>query len=329
MYPQLFKIPFTDLTVKSYGFMMVLGVLAAIYLIRRLSRSMGHNPEHITNAALYALLGGLFGARLFYVVHYWDNFKSNLIEIFFVWQGGLELLGGFISALAVIILYIRIHRLPVRQYLDILAMGLTVALAFGRIGCLLNGCCFGAPCDNFTAIRFPYGSIPYQNQLQADPKRNRDMPYLELTDDFFEFGTDKAGNWRKFLKPYKDLTDNQKEYLTNNDKYYCKPIWATQLISSLGGLVLTGVLYLFWRRNKLGRLGKRRFYFYNKAGTVFAMMFMLYAPMRFAVEFIRDDNPYEISTLTISQLIAMGLFGFGLILFIVFSALPCAEKPKK
>ena len=80
MYPELFKIPFTDLTVKSYGLMIVIGFLVAVSLIRRLSRDITPNSQSITNAALYALIGGVAGARLFYVVHYFDQFFFRKIK---------------------------------------------------------------------------------------------------------------------------------------------------------------------------------------------------------------------------------------------------------
>ncbi len=106
MYPELFKLPFIELTVKSYGFMMVVGFLSAVYVIRRLSRSITPDPQLITNAALYSLIAGVLGARLFYVVHYFDKFKGNLLSVFAIWQGGLELLGGVILAITVILLYL-------------------------------------------------------------------------------------------------------------------------------------------------------------------------------------------------------------------------------
>ena len=82
------------MTIKSYGTMMVIGFLVAIYIIRRLSRDITPDPQMITNAALYSLIAGVVGARVFYVIHYYDKFKDRLIDVFAIWQGGLELLGG-------------------------------------------------------------------------------------------------------------------------------------------------------------------------------------------------------------------------------------------
>jgi len=64
MFPELFAIPFTHVTIKSYGLMMVVGFLAAVTVIRRLSRTFTPDPQLITNAALYSLIGGVVGARI-------------------------------------------------------------------------------------------------------------------------------------------------------------------------------------------------------------------------------------------------------------------------
>jgi len=155
MYPELFKIPFIDLSLPSYGLMMVVGFLAAVFVMRRLSRDITSNPQFITNASLYALIAGVVGARLFYVVHYFDKFRANLLSVFAVWHGGLELLGGALLAVAVILFYLWRHKLPVRRYLDIAAIGLMLALGFGRIGCFLKGDCFGRPTKLPWGVRFP------------------------------------------------------------------------------------------------------------------------------------------------------------------------------
>ena len=179
MYPKLFKIPFIDWSVPTYGLMMVIGFLAAVYLIRRLSRDITSNPQLITNASLYALIAGVVGARLFYVVHYFDRFQGRPASVFAVWEGGLEFLGGVILAIAVLLFYLRWHKLPIRHYFDILAIGLMLGLAFGRIGCFLIGDCFGKPAELPWAIRFPYSSDVYRSQVYPALKRNRPAPQLE------------------------------------------------------------------------------------------------------------------------------------------------------
>lgn len=187
MYPELFEIPFVHLTVKSYGLMMVVGFLLAISLIRRLSRNIIPNPQLITNAALYSLIAGVLGARLFYVLHHFEKFQGSWLSFFAIWQGGLELYGGVLLAIPVIVFYAWYHKLSVRRQLDVLAIALMLALGFGRIGCFMRGCCFGKPTDLPWAVRFPYASHLYHSQIYPDPKRNRPNPHLQLPDEFFGY----------------------------------------------------------------------------------------------------------------------------------------------
>ncbi|MHC4354866.1 MAG: prolipoprotein diacylglyceryl transferase [Planctomycetota bacterium] len=324
MYPELFKIPFTDLTVKSYGFMMVVGFLAAVTLIRRLSVKITPDPQLITNAALYSLIGGVIGARIFFVIHYSDRFAQRWIEVFYIWQGGLELLGGVVLAITVIIFYLIYHKLPVRQYLDILAVGLMLALVFGRIGCLLNGCCYGKPTDLPWGIRFPYYSFAYLSQTQADPGRNRPEPHLNLPEEYFGY-EDENGDHYSGLKPEKYLTEEQKAEVTRGP-HRCLPIQPTQPYSSAISAFWCLILYLFWRREQKAARSEGPRKLLAKPGCVFALMFICYGISRFSIEFLRDDNPFEFAGLTISQLIGIGMILLGLSLATVFQMMKAEPR---
>lgn len=309
MRPELFEIPFIHLTVKSYGLMMVIGFLAAVYVIRRLSRDITPDPQLITNAALYSLIGGVFGARLFYVLHHFSDFKQEPASVFAIWNGGLELLGGVILAVAIIIFYLIYHKLPIRKYLDILAIGLMLALVFGRIGCFLNGCCFGKPTDLPWGVRFPYNSFAYLSQINPDMKRNRTEPHLILPRDEYISFIDKDGHW--YPKQYEYLTEEQKIEVTTG-KYRCLPVHPTQLYSSAAGAVCSLILFLFWRRSK------KNSKILTEPGCTFSLMFILYGFTRFFMEILRDDNPFEFDGLTISQNISIIMIITGSILIVVF-----------
>jgi phosphatidylglycerol:prolipoprotein diacylglycerol transferase len=166
MYPELFEIPFIRWPVPTYGVMIVIAFLCAVFVIRRLSRDITPDPRYIYNGAMYALIAGVLGSRLFYVAHHFEQFRWRLLAVFAVWQGGLEVLGGAILAIAVIFFYLRHHKLPVRRFLDVVAIGLMLALGLGRIGCFLKGDCFGKPTDVAWGVRFPYGSDAYRSQVQ-------------------------------------------------------------------------------------------------------------------------------------------------------------------
>lgn len=332
MHPELFRIPFTPLTVKSYGVLMVCGFVSAIYIIRRLSRGMGENAEHVTSAALYSLVAGVVGARIFYVVHYWYQFRERPLDVFAVWDGGVELLGGVLLAIFVIAVYLRTQKLPVRRYLDILAVGLMLALAFGRIGCFFSGCCFGKPTTCPVSIRFPYGSNAYQSQIRPDVARGREKPYLELPAEYFGY-VDENDQWvsapeefkyEYYLKPPDRLTEQQKLDVTQGP-YRCLAVYPTQFFSSFAAFVICILLYT---HRSIGiklqnRDGKTPLLF--RSGVTFALMFILYGVFRFFIEFLRDDNPIGADGLTISQNLGIGLVILGFIMIAVFSKM----KPDK
>ncbi|MBE0537983.1 MAG: prolipoprotein diacylglyceryl transferase [Phycisphaerae bacterium] len=320
MYPELFELPLIHVTIKSYGLMMVIGFLLAVVLMRHASRRAGQNPDHITNLALYSLISGVIGARIFYVVHHYDQFAGDFLSVFALWQGGLEFLGGVLMAIVVVFVYMWAHKLPMRRHFDILVIGLMLGLAFGRVGCLLNGCCFGRPTEHTAwGVRFPYGSPPYLMQVKPDPARNRTRPYFELPAEYFGYlgedgktwySVDEGSKYRAYLKPGNLLTDAQKEQVKT--QYRAIPIHPTQVYASLNALFLCGVLYVFWRR-----FGEKY------PGCTLGLMFILYGVTRFVLEAIRDDNPFETAWWTIykggtvSQNLGIYLFIVGLVIFAI------------
>ena len=100
--------------IRSYGLMMMIGFLVAIYLAARRARKCGANEEVVLNIGLISLFCGLLGARLFYVIHYWPKFaaaKNTILAIMNLTSGGLEFYGGFLLAGACVFAYLRIKRL--------------------------------------------------------------------------------------------------------------------------------------------------------------------------------------------------------------------------
>jgi phosphatidylglycerol:prolipoprotein diacylglycerol transferase len=281
----------------------------------------------ITNAALYSLIAGVAGARIFYVLHYLEKFKGDYLSAFAIWNGGFELLGGVILAIIVIFAYLCYHKLPIRQYLDILAISLLLALALGRIGCFLSGCCFGKPANLPWAVRFPYNSDAYRSQVEPDPKRNRAEPYFKLPSDYFGY-TDGP------LKPFNDLSEEQKKFLVDKDIKKSLPVHPTELYSSAAAGTGSFILYLFWRRSRKTQREKLHKLF-TAPGSTFALLFILYSIGRFLIEFLRDDNPFEYSWWaiykggTISQNSCIYLFIFGLVLMIIFQKYQQRAAQKK
>lgn len=164
MMPVIFRIPFVNLEIPGYGLMLMLGfLLSVIWAVHRTTRS-GGNPDTILNCAFIALIGGVLGARLMFVFHYWDLFAhvgswvSVLLAIIDVRKGGLEVYGGVIASILGVLIYLVVWRHSVRWYFDILAPSCVLGMGLGRLGCFLNGCCWGVTCDLPWSVRFPFGS---------------------------------------------------------------------------------------------------------------------------------------------------------------------------
>lgn len=157
MHPILFKIG--PLTIYSYGFFYALGFLVGIILSLYFARKEEIKSEVIFDLSLYVIISGVVGARFFYVLGQWQQFQENLIEVFMVQKGGLVFLGGFLLALLTIIIYTKIKNINLLKILDLASPGVTLGYAIGRIGCFLNGCCFGLP------TKLPWGMIFAPNSL--------------------------------------------------------------------------------------------------------------------------------------------------------------------
>lgn len=302
---------------------MVIGFIAGFFLVRRLSRDISPDPQLITNLALYALIPGVAGARAFFVVHHLGQFQGHLTSVFAVWEGGLEFYGGVICAIVVIILYLWRHKLPIRRFLDILAIGLMLGLAFGRIGCFLNGCCFGKPTDLPWAVRFPYGSFAYRSQVYPDYARDRSEPHRRLPDEFFDYHADVTVPG-KTLKPYERLSEQQKQMLKANNQLRSLPVHPTQLYSSTNAALLCFILYIIWRRSPKRRNSGSTKRLSTKPGLAFSSAFILYGIARFFLEIFRDDNPFEVDSLTISQLLSIASIALGAVLIAMLYSI----KPK-
>jgi len=137
--------------------MVALGFLAGLWTASRRAPREGVVPERILDLGPWLIVGAIAGARTLYVVSYWrEQFSGKSIwEIFMVQHGGLVYYGGLIGASLGYILYSLSGKLPFWKGADILAPSIALGHALGRIGCLLNGCCYGRACNLPWAITFP------------------------------------------------------------------------------------------------------------------------------------------------------------------------------
>jgi len=169
----LFRIPYWNpfsgqwgaLPLYGYGLAMAVGFLAAILTAARRAKRDGSPPEVIHNCALACFFGGVFGARTFFVVQYSEQFPS-LWDLLRIWEGGLTFYGGFLVATLAVVAYLALARRPILYWLDVITPSLALGLAFGRVGCFLNGCCYGDVAHSGPGMVWPVGSLPWMHYAQ-------------------------------------------------------------------------------------------------------------------------------------------------------------------
>ncbi len=256
MHPEIFHIG--ALHIRSYGVMLAISFLVGVLYIKWIT-GRHHKPfEPFLTVAYIMTIGGIVGARLFYVLFHLEEFEGHWGATFNPFDSasfgiaGLNLYGGVLVAIAGTFLYARLKKLSVLDIFDYFAPTLGLGLGITRIGCFLNGCCFGTPTDLPWGVHFPQGSLPwlvYQNQA---------------------------------LHP-------------------------AQLYSSLYGVLLFVLLHFVLQRRKF-------------IGQAVALLFMIEAVFRFAIEYVRyyeAEMHFTVGGLhpTYNQVISLGLFLLGIVIY--------------
>ena len=164
MYPILFKLPdwlpiLGGEPITSFGLMMLFSFLTAGYVLRGELRRKGHDPEKAWDMVFMAVIGGILGAKIYYLFLNFDRLVADPIPLILA-RGGLVWYGGFILASALVLWEVRRSKLPVGDAMDASAPALALAYAVGRVGCFLVGDDWGRPTGSWVGIRFPQGSPP-------------------------------------------------------------------------------------------------------------------------------------------------------------------------
>jgi phosphatidylglycerol:prolipoprotein diacylglycerol transferase len=162
MHPTLFLAGSWE--VRSYGVLLALSFLLALRLAQRRAVRVGVAPETVLRMVMLILVTSIFGSHFLYVfVNYPRHQGFPLAALLFFEDGrfqpgGLVMNGGVVAAVVALLAYIRWHRLPLWKTLDLLTPSLALGIFLTRIGCFLNGCCFGEPTDSFLGVMFSAGS---------------------------------------------------------------------------------------------------------------------------------------------------------------------------
>ena len=153
MHPILFS--FGPLRFYSYGALVAIGIFLAVFFLQRHAKAILVSPETMVDLAIATVVSGFIGARIFYIIQFWDYFANAPFDMIKFWQGGLVLYGGLIGGILGFLTFVKLKRLPFLDLLDLFVPAMALAQGFGRIGCFFNGCCFGKPSDLPWAVSFP------------------------------------------------------------------------------------------------------------------------------------------------------------------------------
>lgn len=343
------------LPIRGFGLMLLLAVVSGVGLAMHRARQMKVDPELILSLAFWLFLFGIVGARLFYVVQKWPTEFSGrysgsglLFALVNVTQGGLVVYGSVIGAALGLWIFCRRYRVPLLALCDLIAPSLALGLALGRVGCFLNGCCFGGMCDLPWAVQFPWESPPHVRQVQqgqvdlfgmvidgslGGPPVIREVVPGSLADahgmtagmrithiDGQPIGSVfdaqrallAAGEGEKFSLAVAGEAEPQ-QWIVPDPLPRSRPVHPTQLYSTVDALILCLLLWAYYP-------------FRRRDGEVTALLITIYPITRFLIEGLRTDEPKNILGMSISQNISLLLLGVAATLWLYLWRKPAGTE---
>jgi len=165
MFPTLFRIG--PVEIHTWGTLLMLGFVAGILVTRREARRVGMSPEVALDLGLWLLVSGVVFARAVFVALNWSDFAPRPADALYIWrEGGLSFHGGLGGGILAGAIFSKWRRIPFWSLADVTAPGLALGYAITRIGCFLNGCCYGAPTSLPWGVRFP---LYPDSQITTEP----------------------------------------------------------------------------------------------------------------------------------------------------------------
>lgn len=317
------------MAIRGYGVFLLCGVASAIGLAAYRVKRDGMDPELIYSLAPWVLIAGIGGARLFYVIQYRDSFTGEttmetLRNMLAFTEGGLVVYGSFIGGFVAFLVFVYRKKIPVLRFGDAIVPCIFLGVFFGRLGCLMNGCCYGGRCEEgFASLRFPANTEVYHDQLRdgellgmdidSSTGKVRSVIDSSIADELGVKSGDRYSGGNFAPNPKADeLLDVPKEdilpgwwfkaggntYVLGPDEMPARtlPVRAAQPISSVSSLVLCIALC------SASLLIKR-------PGVLMFIGFAAYAVLRFILEIVRVDEGGQFNTtLSISQWVSIVVF---------------------
>ncbi len=324
--------------VRGFGVMLLLAVSSAVALALYRAKQLSFDGELVYSLAVWVFLSGILGARIFYVVQKWEQFGGSnplelLVGIVNVTQGGIVIYGGLIGGATGFALFVYRHRLSWLAVGDLIAPSVLLGIAIGRLGCFLNGCCYGAESDVPWAVTFPRESPPYVDQqrsgalqgfrLTTDDEDNvvvteilagspAEKQGLEVGDRITGIGGQSirqmadeqhrgqlgtAGDLLQVAKTEIEIETASGKRLVWPAALPARslPLHPTQIYSAVNASLICLFLFAY-------------FPFQQRDGETLALFMVLYPISRFLLEIIRNDESAILGTgLTISQNVSLGI----------------------
>jgi phosphatidylglycerol:prolipoprotein diacylglycerol transferase len=173
MHPRLWTLPAFDLlgrhwapVLPTYGVLLAIGFLAGLWVASRQAKRSGLNAEKVTDMAVWVLIAGIIGAKLMLVAVDWKRYSSESLDLWSLFQSGGVFYGGLIGGILAAWWFVRRYQLPAWPTADVLAPGVVLGQAVGRLGCFFAGCCYGKPASVPWAVTF---TDPYANRHVGTP----------------------------------------------------------------------------------------------------------------------------------------------------------------
>jgi phosphatidylglycerol:prolipoprotein diacylglycerol transferase len=334
----LFHIPIIDWPIPGFGAMLFLALLFCTWLAVWLSKKEGIDSKPIQDMALCILVFGVIGARITFMIQY----HIPITEIYRIWEGGLvfygSAIGGVVGYFIAYFLFLRKYHVSTWKMADIIAPCAALGLCLGRIGCLLNGCCYGNACPVGPSVEFPLPAFPRYDMVSRGYQTAAGFTMSEEIDrdarrrvDRVEPGSPayKAGlrdrdvilevDGQENLDPYTYIGDHREWPRGKNDlilkvqhrdgktadigpfEPFTIGLHPTQIYESISMGLLTLLLLAFYAYRPW-------------PGSVMVLFMLCYAVHRFLNEILRDDTGYVAFNMTLSQNISIIVFMAGLFL---------------
>ena len=145
--------------IAYYGMIIACGMLLGLFLAMWVAKKTKQDPELYFDVALYAIPIALIGARAYYVIFSWDQYKDNLIHILYFREGGLAIFGGVIAAVITFYVYVKIKKQNFWLMVDTGCVGLVLGQIIGRWGNFFNREAFGGYTDGLFAMQLPLNAV--------------------------------------------------------------------------------------------------------------------------------------------------------------------------